>query len=555
MAARTPAGVVEERGTDSAAVPLPRVGPDSDAGSAPARSRVERWTTGRWLAVVSGVALLVLAALGVVGGWTLAHSSSVTSDMVDHTSPALVNSVRLEMAVINQETGVRGYALSGRRTFLQPYTQGLADEKTALTAIRTAITGDRRAEADLQQMLDRVRDWQRTIAEPVAGASPSAVRSLGPGQVEAGKTSFDRIRKAAATQQDHLRAERSAARQRLSHTTRLRDWIFAATALVILLLAVLAVEGLRRGITSPLLRLSRDTRKVSDGDFGHAIEATGPADLRGLGDDVETMRRRLSQELAASNLAHRLLTEQAEDLQRSNSELEQFAYVASHDLQEPLRKVASFCQLLERRYASELDDRARTYIGFAVDGANRMQTLINDLLAFSRVGRLHNDQVPVDLEQIHDATVDALAVAVEESGAEITRTELPTVTGDTTQFGMLFQNLLSNAIKFRRPDHPPRIHVSAEPDGDFWRFSVTDNGIGIDREFSERVFVIFQRLHTRDTYEGNGIGLAMCKKVVELHGGTIGVDPEHSPGTRVDFTLPAAPAAPPGPATDPAADA
>jgi light-regulated signal transduction histidine kinase (bacteriophytochrome) len=279
---------------------------------------------------------------------------------------------------------------------------------------------------------------------------------------------------------------------------------------------------------------------VAGGEFDHAITASGPADLRRLAEVVEQMRRRLADEIHDKERAQQELDAQAADLRRSNSELEQFAYVASHDLQEPLRKVASFCQLLQRRYAPQLDERAGQYIEFAVDGANRMQTLINDLLAFSRVGRLHANHVPVDLERVLAQTLDSLSLAIEESGAEVTHDPLPTVTGDGTQLGMLFQNLVSNAIKFRSPDRPPRIHVEARLADGVWHLAVADNGIGIDPEFVQKVFVIFQRLHTRDAYPGNGIGLAMCKKIVEFHGGTIEVDTSHHPGTRLAFTMPEA---------------
>jgi light-regulated signal transduction histidine kinase (bacteriophytochrome) len=280
---------------------------------------------------------------------------------------------------------------------------------------------------------------------------------------------------------------------------------------------------------------------VARGRFDRSVVVPGPADLRQLGADVDAMRRRLVEELQFSEESRALLDEQAADLKRSNTELEQFAYVASHDLQEPLRKVSSFTQLLQRRYGGRLDERADQYIAFAVDGANRMQALINDLLAFSRVGRVHADHDTVNLEEVLDRTLDTLSVAIEESGAEITHDTLPTVVGDTTQLGMLWQNLLSNSLKFRSPDRPPRIHISAAPADGVWRFTVSDNGIGIEPEFQEKVFILFQRLHTKDAYPGTGIGLAMCKKVVEFHGGTIGIDPDHRPGTRVLFTLPVSP--------------
>lgn len=313
---------------------------------------------------------------------------------------------------------------------------------------------------------------------------------------------------------------------------------------------MLVFAGLRRGVTLPLGRLSEDVRHVAGGNFAHPITASGPADLRRLAVDIEGMRGRLADELAFSDSARERLDAQAGELRRSNAELEQFAYVASHDLQEPLRKVASFCQLLQRRYADQLDDRAVQYIDFAVDGANRMQTLIHDLLAFSRVGRLHTDNETVDLEELFSRTTDALSIAIEESGAQVTHDPLPAVSGDATQLGMLLQNLVSNALKFRSAERTPAVELSARFEDGLWHFAVTDNGIGIGAEYAERVFVIFQRLHTREAYPGNGIGLALCKKIVEFHGGTIAIDPAHAPGARITFTLPGLPL----PQAEPAAD-
>ncbi|MGW1942610.1 sensor histidine kinase, partial [Streptomyces goshikiensis] len=164
-------------------------------------------------------------------------------------------------------------------------------------------------------------------------------------------------------------------------------------------------------------------------------------------------------------------------------------------------------------------------------------TLINDLLDFSRVGRVHHELQSIELETVLNRTMSSLSVSIEESGAEITHDPLPPLVADPTQMGMLWQNLIGNAIKFHRPGQTPKVHISAEREGDLWRFAVTDNGIGIAPEYAEKVFVIFQRLHTKDAYSGSGIGLAMCKKIVEFHGGTIAVDPNYSDGARITFTL------------------
>jgi PAS domain S-box-containing protein len=230
----------------------------------------------------------------------------------------------------------------------------------------------------------------------------------------------------------------------------------------------------------------------------------------------------------------------ADELRRSNAELEQFAYIASHDLQEPLRMVASYTQLLERRYAAQLDQTAREFIAYAVDGARRMQQFITGLLRYSRVGTEPRVLEEVNLREVFEAAIANLRMMIEETGAAVEAHDLPLVRGDPRQLTQLFQNLIGNALKFRKPDQPPRVEVRAEPDGDFWRLSVRDNGIGLDPKFAGRVFVIFQRLHTRDEYEGTGLGLAICKKIVERHGGRIWVESKEGEGATFFFTLPAA---------------
>ncbi|MFI5758580.1 ATP-binding protein [Streptomyces sp. NPDC051569] len=527
----------------SAAVSGRRPGAAPGRTPVPARG-VGRWTTRQWLTAGVSVSLLLLTTLAALGGWVLTYSTQINTRLVDHSSPALIASVRLESALVNQETGVRGYELTGDGAFLEPYRSGLRDQARAGAALRTALGDDRPEMTDLDRILDRADAWRTRYVHPIVTApegSPVPANAL---RTRASKASFDELRAALIAQQQRLEAQRDTARADLQGVRTLRNWVFSSIAVVIVALPGMIFVGLRRGITSPLEHLSHDARLVAQGDFARPVTREGPADVRKLAGDVDAMRRRLVEELAFTENARTRLDEQAADLRRSNAELEQFAYVASHDLQEPLRKVASFCQLLERRYAAQLDERAGQYIHFAVDGATRMQTLINDLLGFSRVGRMHNRTATVDLQETFDQTVDSLSIAIDDAGAEVTHDDLPVLTGDATQLHMLLQNLVGNAVKFRDPERPPRVHLAAERRGDTWHFSVTDNGIGIEPEHAERVFVIFQRLHTRESYGGNGIGLAVCKKIVEFHGGTIEVDPHHTPGTRIAFTLPALVTAP-----------
>lgn len=244
-------------------------------------------------------------------------------------------------------------------------------------------------------------------------------------------------------------------------------------------------------------------------------------------------------EAALEEKAH-ALESALDELRRSNTELEQFAYVASHDLQEPLRMVGSYCQLLARRYKDKLGEDGLEFIGYAVDGAERMQKLINDLLMYSRVGTRGKTPAPVALEKTLAAVEQNLKIAIEESGGRVTHDPLPAIVGDDVQMIQLFQNLIGNALKFRG-DAAPAVHVGvAEEPGDQGRvrISVRDNGIGIEPAYFERIFLIFQRLHERGKYPGTGIGLAVCKKIVERHGGTISVASTPGAGSTFSFTLP-----------------
>jgi signal transduction histidine kinase len=497
-----------------------------------------------WLfLVLLSMGILVLAG-AAVGAALLQRTDDVSRELNDGISPARIAAGQLQAGLRDQETGVRGFLLSADRQFLTPYYEGQDAEHAAAQVIRQRMGHHADMIADLDAIETAAAEWRKGYAEPViASVTPKAPYVVSADVSDRGKAEFDRLRELFDTQNTHLLAARTHAIDEFEHIADWRDRVLAAMVLVFCLTATLLGVLTRRAVTRPLAALAAACRRITEGNFGERISPPlRPKDIRSITVDVENMRQRIVDELEVSRSAKEQLDEQAADLRRSNAELEQFAYVASHDLQEPLRKVTAFCQLLEKRYGDKLDDRAHEYIGFAVDGAKRMQVLINDLLSFSRVGRLGSVSGTVDLEASLDAALANLAAAIEESGAQIVRPKqpLPRITGDSTLLTMLWQNLIGNAVKFHRDDTPPSVVIDCRKRTDEWLISVSDNGIGIAAEFTDKVFLIFQRLHGRDAYGGTGLGLALCKKIVEHHGGTIWIDTSYTYGTRFEFTLPIA---------------
>jgi PAS domain S-box-containing protein len=263
-------------------------------------------------------------------------------------------------------------------------------------------------------------------------------------------------------------------------------------------------------------------------------------DVIGLSEIIRNITDRLQIEAERQAVLQQLEAKTAE-LQRSNDELQQFAYVASHDLQEPLRMVSSYTELLASRYEGQLDERADKYIRYISEGASRMQRLIRELLNYARVGTRSKDRAPVDLNEVAAHVLLDLKTLITNASAEISIAPLPIVVGDDVQLGQVLQNLISNAIKFRAPDRTTRVSVTAQREAAMWRVAVEDNGIGMDMKFHDRVFEIFQRLHERNAYEGTGVGLAIVKRIVERHGGRVWFESAPGQGTRFFFTVPTAP--------------
>jgi PAS domain S-box-containing protein len=275
------------------------------------------------------------------------------------------------------------------------------------------------------------------------------------------------------------------------------------------------------------IQCSKDGKEI-------VVQSRWSAKLDASGQIIEVLKSNV--DITERKVMENEIRQTAEKLKQSNAELEQFAYVASHDLQEPLRMVASYVQLIERRYKGKLDSDADEFIGYAVDGANRMRGLIDDLLTYSRVSRLGKPFEPTDLESTFDIAEKNLQASIKENNAEVTHDKLPVIVGDSGQMVQLFQNLIGNAIKFHGKE-PPRVHVSVKDQGGDYLFSIKDNGIGIDPQYFDRLFKIFQRLHTKQEYPGSGIGLVICKRIVERHGGRIWIESQLGKGSTIHFTL------------------
>ena len=500
--------------------------------------RAGRWPLSR---IVAGVVLVLLAfsaAAVVAGAIALVSQHDARNRVVGVIDPAALAAQQLDNALVNQETGVRGYALSAQRSFLAPYTEGVAAEGSATAALRQA-TGQLPAPtaSDLDAVITQAQYWRTRYAEPtISQVSRTGKPALSP-DIVTGKSDFDALRARVAALQADIAGARGSAVATLNGTSDTLDAVFVAIALGLAVIVVALALGLRATVIRPLHRLAGQVRQVAGGDFSREVTVRGPLEVTSLAADVNTMRERILQELAASRSANEILQAHAAELQRSNAELEQFAYVASHDLQEPLRKVASFSQLLQRRYAGKLDARADQYIEYAVDGAKRMQALIDDLLAYSRVGRSAREPALVSSDAALTQARANLADQIEQTGATVETGHLPLVLAELPLLIAVFQNLLSNSLKFSGGKQP-RVVVTVRRDEPFWVFSFSDNGIGIEPDYAERIFVIFQRLNERSAYAGTGIGLSLTRKIIEYFGGRIWLDQAYSEGARFLFTLP-----------------
>lgn len=503
------------------------------------------------LALVTGAAVLTLAAVLAATALVVMRDrqDAITGVYFQSITEADAGHILLQ----DVQVSIQAFAESGNAATLGvlerlagEIDQGGADDADIEAALVAELGADHRVLRLREQSSAALDAWYGGHVEPLLAAiEQGGAGAMTDADLAAERAAFDEMETLIDQYTAALRQERAAANEELRTWIDVTTGSFAVLTLGALAAGVLLWVFLRRWVTDPVTALAADTRRVTAGDVTHAVEPVGFGEIAAMAHDVEAMRARLVVHIEESARAHRelefshaALEEQAEDLRRSNRDLEQFAYVASHDLQEPLRKVASFTQLLSTRYRGQLDERADQYIDFAVDGAKRMQRLINDLLGFSRVGRIGTELTDVDLRAVVGQVTADLSPLIEETGAEVVVGDLPVVRGEAPLLTQLITNLIGNSLKFRHPERAPRIRLDAHRVAGYWELVCEDNGIGIDAKYADRVFVIFQRLHPKDVYEGTGIGLALCKKIVEYHGGHIWIDVGTAEGTAIRWTLP-----------------
>ena len=415
------------------------------------------------------------------------------------------------------ETGQRGYLLTGEARYRTPYDEAVAALPKRLSDVAALAARNGVPHDEVARLRDLVNDKMRELQKTLDLRSRADMRAaLAEVETDRGQLYMMQIRGAIGrikNQQTATFGERLAKQQR---SQRMLD-------------AVLGV-GIGLGFLLLCLAYRFNVLYARDRD---QIEA----EIRAVNNSLESRVKERTAELEART---RELERRSVELQRSNADLTQFAYVASHDLQEPLRMVGSYMGLLARRYEGKLDATADRYIHFAIDGANRMQALIQDLLTYSRAGTQSLDKRPVSSEQVLRAALTNLDLAIKESSAIIRYADLPVVEADETKLLQVLQNLIGNAVKFRKPDIAPEISVTAQRSNGDWLFSVADNGIGFDPRYCDRIFQVFQRLHGVGKYPGNGIGLAICRRIIEHHGGKLWAESQPDIGSTFFFTIPAA---------------
>ena len=521
---------------------------------------LEPWRAGRrprplTSLIVRPLVLPLLLLLLMAGLVLWGVSLSAESARFAQTSQGRLLTLRLLLTDIsNMENGERGYVITGQPSFLEPYRRGQQNFAEHLRRYEPLIVTARQRE-NIGRVETLIAQWELVAAQPEIAARRVSLESA-VARVSAG-TGRHLTDEARETLNVMIGFENERLSNALKASNTALRRLLILTPLLLLLGALLLVLAVRRIISTLSLsvsQLTEGTQRIAAGHYEQRVQPLGITELDRLSAQFHQMAEAVQQREAALAESARSLERTNASLQRSNRELERFAYVASHDLQEPLRTIGSYTELIARRYSGQLDARGEQYIKFTISAAHRLKTLIQDLLVFSRVHRTDRVFGPVDTAELAGQVRADLEVKLREVGGELHIGELPTVQGNRELLHHIFLNLLGNALKFRHPDRPPRVDVWAErvvgtdetasPDTESgWQFAVRDNGIGIEPEYHQKIFEVFQRLHGVGEYEGSGIGLAVTRNAAEQHGGRVWLESEPGHGTTFFFFLPDTPPA------------
>jgi signal transduction histidine kinase len=472
--------------------------------------------------VASGALALMVGAVFVLLVLAIREQRD-SGRLAVQSQQAISAGTRLEKLVVDVETGVRGYVASGRDSFLKPFRDARRAYRAQTSQLVELLSGTPRQQEAAREIGGAIEDYVNLYSIPMielARDDPAVARSVivngtGRERLEEIRTQFRRLFAAE-------RAQAASRTERAEDRSSVAIWLGVGGFLVVVGLTLLLSAYLGRWIVRPVRDVSEAAEQMAGGDLKARVPSERADEIGDLGRSFNTM--------AAA------LEERNDELERSNRELEQYAAVTSHDLKEPLQTVSIYAQLLSRNQRDMLDDEGRRNLDNILAGTDSMRTLIRDLLEYSRVGNgaLRTQQVPID--PLVEHALGSLAAQIDNKQARVTHDDLPVIEGDPKQLGQVFQNLLSNALKFSEGEQPA-VHVGATRENGAWRFSVSDNGIGIDPAHADRIFQPFARVG--GGYEGTGIGLAICHKIVAHHGGRIWVDSRPGSGSTFHFTIPA----------------
>ena len=474
--------------------------------------------------------LLLLLLVGVAV--TVGVNRNAANIRASNASQARIDAIHLiALDVLNLETGLRGYLLTARPEYLEPYHQGQTQLGRRIQRLQAKAATPMQRE-NLQHVLALMQTWFSDVAEPQIHIRPlSLTTTVSLVKNGSGKRLIDEVRGVLAMLEHNENARLSASLNASSQTLQQVRLLTVFGLLAALFFLVASAVQAARTFTRTMTALNTAAQRVAEGQYTHPLPAVQIEELQQLSGQFGRMAEAVQQREAN-------LSRLNDDLARSNRELEQFAYVASHDLQEPLRTIGSFTGLLAKRYQGQLDARADQYIAYTLSATQRLKQLIQDLLAYSRTRQSTQPVQTVDVQRLVADLLQDFQDLIERSHAQVELHPLPVVHGRPELLRHVFMNLIGNALKFRHPERPPRVEVRASAQPGFWEFHVQDNGIGIDPAYHSRIFDIFQRLHGVSEIEGNGIGLAIVKSVVERHGGQVTLVSAPDVGTTISFTIP-----------------